>query len=230
MTNTPESIMRVGLNTRMVGPEWLRSKQRRVLELMMITNPWSVGLVATAVAVAAGWVWDIDKHKPIIALPHPHPGVRNGQFGLLKVRTMRVGSENCREEVAGKKELWELKERDPRVLPGAEWLRRSGIDEMPQAINILRGEMSLIGPRPVSGDERIRYLEPNLDKEPYSSWAELIHKVKFGITGLWQVLSRNGNFEERLKYDIKYMQDATMASDLRILALTFNPKVLLGGK
>lgn len=100
---------------------------------------------------------------------------------------------------------------DPRVTRVGKWLRRSSLDELPQLFNVLRGELSLIGPRPVTPDELERYGES----------ASTFLLIKPGMTGLWQVSGRNNvSYEERVKLDLFYVENWSAWMDIRILIRT----------
>jgi exopolysaccharide biosynthesis polyprenyl glycosylphosphotransferase len=135
-------------------------------------------------------------------------GRDNRTFDMLKFRTMRVGA----EQESGP--VWTV-ENDPRRTPIGTFLRRFSIDELPQVFNVLRGDMSLVGPRPerevfaAKFHERIpRYLER--------------HRVRSGITGWAQVHGLRGNtpIEVRTLYDLYYVENWSVALDLRILLKT----------
>jgi lipopolysaccharide/colanic/teichoic acid biosynthesis glycosyltransferase len=103
-------------------------------------------------------------------------------------------------------------QNDPRVTAIGRFLRRTSIDEFPQIINVLKGEMSLVGPRPIVDEEVIKY------GEDYSR----IFSVKPGLTGLWQVSGRSEtNYSERVAYDTYYLQSWSGWLDLWILFKTF---------
>ena len=105
---------------------------------------------------------------------------------------------------------------DPRVTRVGRFLRRTSLDELPQLYNVLRGEMTLVGPRPPIPEE----------VEAYEPWQRLRLAVKPGITCLWQVSGRSKlGFEEWMRLDIQYIQSMSLANDLRILARTV-PAVL----
>ena len=158
----------------------------------------------------------IDTGLPIIYKCH-----RMGRFGkpivVLKFRTMRDGSHHHLEELLTVDEEWALEygERrklrdDPRRTRVGAILRRMSLDELPQLVNVLTGEMSLIGPRP--------YFPGELEGR---SEAELILRVRPGITGLWQVNGRaDRTFEERVQFDVKYVNERGLAMDAGILART----------
>ncbi len=104
------------------------------------------------------------------------------------------------------------KGRDPRVIPFGQVLRASGLDELPQIFNVLRGEMSLVGPRPCTVYEY----------EAYSPWHKQRLAAVPGLTGLWQVSGKNRTtFEQMVQLDIEYGRNLSLGRDLRILARTF---------
>jgi exopolysaccharide biosynthesis polyprenyl glycosylphosphotransferase len=157
-------------------------------------------------------------------------GVRGAPFEMLKLRTMRVAADDStHREYArhwiedgsapgGEDKVFKLT-RDNRITPVGRILRRFSLDELPQLINVIRGEMSLIGPRPALPYE----------VESYQPWHLGRLEGAPGITGLWQVSGRNQlSFDEMVKLDVKYLQEWTLGCDLRILALTL-PTMLRGG-
>lgn len=117
---------------------------------------------------------------------------------------------------------WERDQKlrnDPRVTPLGRWLRKTSLDELPQLWNVLRGEMSLVGPRPIVNNEVQRY------GDAYS----LYRRVRPGITGLWQVSGRNDvTYEERVAFDAYYVRNWSVWLDLHLLARTV--LVVLRGK
>ncbi len=135
------------------------------------------------------------------------------RFGMLKFRTMVVNAEELKAELVHLNELqWpDFKiADDPRVTRVGKFLRRTSLDELPQFINVLRGEMSLVGPRPTS-----------FSAETYSLWQTERLDVVPGITGLWQLLGRGETeFDERLRMDIAYIERRSLLFDLEILART----------
>ena len=110
---------------------------------------------------------------------------------------------------------------DPRITPIGRFLRKSSLDELPQLWNVLRGDMSLVGPRPIPETEVVRYRENSDVYEAYQ-------RVRPGITGMWQVSGRNNTtYQERLEFDEYYIRNWSIWLDLHILARTFKT-VLLG--
>jgi Undecaprenyl-phosphate glucose phosphotransferase len=135
-------------------------------------------------------------------------GLDGKRFQMLKFRTMIEDAEKLSGPV------WATQE-DPRVTPFGYWLRRASLDELPQLINVLRGDMSLVGPRP----ERPLLIEQFRKSIPKYM---LRHKVKAGMTGWAQVNGWRGNtsLEQRIKHDITYIETWSLGRDLKILALT----------
>ena len=140
------------------------------------------------------------------------------RFKIYKFRTMKLGSDTAvhqtylKELLGTNAPMVKLDARgDSRLLPGAWLLRASGLDELPQLINVLRGEMSLVGPRPCTPSEFEQYLPWQLkrcDAVP-------------GLTGLWQVSGKNRTtFEQMIRFDIQYAHDLSPWLDLKIVLLT----------
>jgi exopolysaccharide biosynthesis polyprenyl glycosylphosphotransferase len=135
------------------------------------------------------------------------------RFELLKFRTMVVGADRLDRELM-KRSIdpdWLVMEADPRVTRLGRFLRRSSVDELPQLWNVLRGEMSMVGPRPLS--ER--------DDEGVRGWRRHRLDLVPGITGYWQVLGRNDiPFQEMLDIDYAYVASWSLWSDLRLFLRT----------
>ncbi len=134
------------------------------------------------------------------------------EFLMYKFRTMVMDAEHMKTELPNEAEGPVFKMRnDPRVTRFGRFLRRTCLDEIPQFLNILRGEMSLVGPRPLSIEEM----------ESHKKWMELRLNVKPGLTGLWQIKRTNDKkFSEWLKYDKEYIENQSMLLDLKIILLT----------
>ena len=139
-------------------------------------------------------------------------GRNNRDFQLLKFRSMRVGSD--------KKGLITVGGRDPRITRSGYYIRKYKLDEFPQLINVLKGDMSLVGTRPPTVDEWEKY--------------ELHHRarlaIKPGLTGMWQVSGRSEitDFEEVVKLDTKYISEWSFMLDIKILFKTV--LIVLGQK
>jgi len=153
-----------------------------------------------------------------IFFAHRRLGKDGRTFPCLKFRSMVTDAEfrlqkllatdaEAREEWARDYKL----RRDPRITPIGNFLRKSSIDELPQIFNVLRGEMSIVGPRPIVEGEVERYGRYFVD---YS-------RVKPGITGLWQVSGRNNvSYRRRVALDVSYARNKSVVLDLRILVMT----------
>jgi lipopolysaccharide/colanic/teichoic acid biosynthesis glycosyltransferase len=148
-------------------------------------------------------------------------GLNGRMFGTYKFRTMIRDAEARLHEVASMNRIsgpaLQVND-DPRVTRVGRWLRKTSIDELPQLLNTLRGEMSIVGPRPA----------PMVEVERYSGWHYRRLSAKPGITGLAQVEIRQyDEFDERARLDIEYIDAWSLGLDIRIILKTF-PQVLRG--
>jgi lipopolysaccharide/colanic/teichoic acid biosynthesis glycosyltransferase len=151
-------------------------------------------------------------------------GTANEPFRIWKFRTMVIDAEQLKHELAylnkhlepgGDPRMFKIDE-DPRVTRCGEFLRRYSLDELPQLINVLAGEMSLVGPRPLILEEHSHV----------GSWAQRRLDLKPGITGLWQVLGRDQiGFDEMVKLDYLYVTTWAVGRDISLLLRTV-PHVL----
>lgn len=145
-------------------------------------------------------------------------GYKGRRFKIYKFRSMHVNVDPSRHEkhfknlVGTNAPMVKLDTQgDAWLIPGGWLLRASGLDELPQIINILRGEMSLIGPRPCLPSEA----------ELYQPWQRERFNTLPGLTGLWQVSGKNRTtFDEMVRLDIRYAQTCSWGLDLKIMALT----------
>lgn len=149
-------------------------------------------------------------------------------FTFLKYRSMYVAkSRAAASEASGNEHsnhVFKIR-HDPRVTPIGRLLRRTSLDELPQLINVLRGDMSLVGPRPLP----ITDMDPDGQSQRFSDWSQVRSNVPPGITGLWQVSGRSDlPFEKWVELDIEYVKTWSLGLDLRILLVT--PLVVLTGK
>jgi lipopolysaccharide/colanic/teichoic acid biosynthesis glycosyltransferase len=140
-------------------------------------------------------------------------------FGCIKFRTMRRDADKVLSAVLAQspdlqeefRNDFKLK-NDPRITRLGKFLRRSSLDELPQFLNVLRGEMSVVGPRPIVRKELPRYGD-RMDE---------VLAVRPGLTGLWQVSGRNNlSYEKRVKLDVRYARHRSLRLDLNIIARTF---------
>lgn len=149
-------------------------------------------------------------------------GINGRRFKVYKFRTMVANAEEMKKELANLNERqWpDFKiTRDPRTTRMGRILRRTSLDELPQLYNILIGDMTFVGPRPTT-----------FTADTYSLWQTVRLDVKPGLTGLWQVVSRNSNFSERVLLDIAYIERRCIWLDVQILARTIAEVLLMRGR
>ncbi len=179
----------------------------------------AIVLFAPVFAIVALAILAVDG-RPVL-FRQERVGIRGRRFRLVKFRSMVRDAEDRYAEVAPFSETGggTFKMRnDPRVTRLGRVLRRSSLDELPQLWNVLRGEMSLVGPRPA----------PPREVERYDEWHRRRLAMKPGMTGLWQVRSRfDDHIDQRATLDLAYIDGWSLALDLRILARTL-PVVLAG--
>lgn len=166
-----------------------------------------------------------EPHSPVF-FQQKRLGKNAKEFTCYKFRSMRENSENIlteylikHPEEEGHYKLYHKYKNDPRLTKIGNFLRKSSLDELPQILNVIKGDMSLIGPRPYMLDERSKI----------GNSADIILVVKPGITGLWQVSGRNDvNFKSRIEMDIWYVRNWSFGLDIQILFKTI--LVVLGKK
>ena len=188
---------------------------KRVLDVVV----GFVGLVLSLpiVGIAALWIV-LDSPGPVFysAL---RVGRKGKKFRCYKLRTMVADADMAKEELRRSNERngpFFKMEKDPRITRSGVWLRRFSIDELPQFINVIRGDMSLVGPRPHPLDDVELYRAEDLRRLD----------VKPGVTGLWQVTARRDpSFETNMALDLEYIERWSLGLDLRILLKTL-PVVL----
>jgi exopolysaccharide biosynthesis polyprenyl glycosylphosphotransferase len=168
-------------------------------------------------AYAALSVWAHDRGPVLFS--HTRIGRDGREFGCLKFRTMVTDAESLLAELraeAGQDALLFKIKDDPRITAPGAWLRRFSLDELPQLVNVLRGDMSLVGPRPQVADEVALYR---------GGMARRL-LVRPGMTGLWQVSGRSDlSPEEAMRLDIYYVDNWSMVQDLTILVRTLRAVV-----
>jgi exopolysaccharide biosynthesis polyprenyl glycosylphosphotransferase len=188
---------------------------KRAMDLVLS----SLGLVLLAPLFAAVAVWiKLDSRGPVF-FRQLRMGCGNQTFEILKFRTMAADAEERKHEYAclnkhncdeGDARMFKIPD-DPRVTRSGAWLRRLSIDELPQLINVLKGEMSLVGPRPLILEEDLHVVD----------WRRNRLNLKPGITGLWQVLGRDDiPFEEMVRLDYVYVTTWSMLNDLKLILRT----------
>jgi len=167
-------------------------------------------VIALAILVTMG--------RPILFMQE-RAGLYGRRFKMIKFRTMVVDAEKKRDELLAQNEMsgpvFKVT-NDPRITRLGRFLRRSSLDELPQLFNVLLGEMSLVGPRPLRTQEQ----------QEIGGWQRRRLSMRPGITGLWQVSGRNDvDFEQWMKLDLRYIDGWSLVMDLKILLKTL-PAVL----
>jgi lipopolysaccharide/colanic/teichoic acid biosynthesis glycosyltransferase len=216
---TSELEPRVGLVTGSLRPSWLsyESLAKRSLDILLA----AAGLILLApLLLAVALVIRVESPGPSV-FRQRRVGLGQREFEMFKFRSMYLGAE------AHIDSLWTLNEvegpvfkmrNDPRVTRLGRFIRRTKIDEVPQLINVLRGEMSLVGPRPPLPREVAAYRESDLFRLT----------VKPGLTCIWQVRGRREtSFDEWMELDREYIQKMSLAMDLRLMLATV--VVVFGG-
>ncbi len=148
-------------------------------------------------------------------------GLRGRRFTFCKFRTMREGSEDLHQELLSQSEVpgpvFKIK-NDPRVTKIGEFLRKSSLDELPQLLSVLKGDMSVVGPRPPLPSE----------VDQYENWQRRRLSMKPGLTCIWQVSGRSEiSFDKWMEFDLKYIDNWSLWFDLKILLKTI-PAILSG--
>ena len=168
------------------------------------------------------------KDRGPVFYTHERVGYKGKKIKVLKFRSMYPDADKRLKEILEKdpkaREEWEKTfklKNDPRVTPIGKFLRKTSLDELPQFFNVLKGDMSIVGPRPVVEEELKKY---------YKEKAEIYKSVKPGITGYWQVEGRSDveDYEERVRMDEWYVKNQSFWLDVKIILKTI--KVMLTGK
>jgi exopolysaccharide biosynthesis polyprenyl glycosylphosphotransferase len=191
----------------LVGADWLI---KRTFDLTVSTAvivlglPFWLGIAAAIKLGSRGPVFYADRRI----------GLGEQEFGMLKFRTMYVDAPERQAELESKNEaggaLFKIRD-DPRVTAVGRFLRRYSLDEIPNTVNVLRGEMSLVGPRPL----------PVRDYTLLEEWHRKRYLVLPGVTGLWQISGRsNLSFDDLVRYDFYYLDNWSIWLDISILAKT----------
>lgn len=182
---------------------------KRVFDVFVCVLLLPLSLLIVALCTLVIW---IDDPGPVV-FSQPRTGKGGRRFRMYKFRTMVTNAEEIKKEYAHLNELtWpDFKiSRDPRVTRVGRFLRRTSLDELPQLFNVLKGDMSLVGPRPTS-----------FDVTTYELWHTERLEVLPGITGLWQISGRSDiDFDRRLCLDREYIERQSLWLDLQILIRT----------
>ena len=192
-------------------------KVKRIMDLAICLAVLPALLPVMGLCALAIW---FDDPGPLV-FHQLRTGKGGRRFRMYKFRTMRTNAETLKKEFAHLNELtWpDFKiSNDPRITRIGGFLRKTSLDELPQILNVIKGDMSLVGPRPTS-----------FDVSTYHLWHTERLEVLPGITGLWQVSGRSDiDFDDRLKLDVEYIERQSFSFDVLILfrtiAAVFRPK------
>jgi lipopolysaccharide/colanic/teichoic acid biosynthesis glycosyltransferase len=192
---------------------------KRALDLLLVVP--ALGLLAPLFAVVALAIWLHDR-GPVLFW-QTRVGLHGVEFGFPKFRSMRVDAEAVRAQLMetnqhGQDGVTFKMKRDPRITPVGRWIRRTSIDELPQLWCVLRGSMSLVGPRPPLVSEVARYSMK--DRQRLS--------VVPGLTCIWQVSGRSEvPFPQQVEMDLDYIRQPSLWADILLLLKTL-PAVIRG--
>jgi exopolysaccharide biosynthesis polyprenyl glycosylphosphotransferase len=183
----------------------------------LVVSSLLLALLSPLLVAIAALVW-LTSRGPVIYRSH-RPGIGGESFACFKFRTMHTDAEQHQADLESINEatgpLFKIRQ-DPRLTPVGRFLRRYSLDELPQLVNVLRGQMSLVGPRPL----------PLRDFEQLEEWHKKRYLVLPGITGLWQVSGRSElDFDDLVRLDFLYLERWSVGLDLAIMLKTI-PAVL----
>ncbi len=208
-----------GVTVLGVNPPWLPRSSRALKRTMDIVIAGTILILLAPVLAVLALLIKRDSHGPVF-FAQERVGKGDRRFKLYKLRTMHVDAEQRRAELLSHSTdaQWLMLEHDPRITRIGRRLRRLSLDELPQLWNVLRGEMSLVGPRPlIEAEDRL-----------VTGWARGRLDLTPGITGYWQVLGRTRiPFEEMVKLDYLYVTSWSLWEDMRLILRTL-PVVLSG--
>lgn len=209
-----------GVTVLGVNPPWLSRSSRVLKRTMDIAMAGGILLVASPLMLLIAMAIKLDSRGPVL-FAQERVGRRGRRFRVLKFRTMVIDAEQRRESLLALSTdpNWLHLEHDPRITRVGRSLRRLSLDELPQLWNVVRGQMSMVGPRPLieAEDERV------------AEWARRRLDLTPGLTGYWQVLGRTRiPFDEMVKLDYLYVMNWSLWGDLRLILRTV--PVLLGGR
>lgn len=198
---------------------WDRGLGRAAKRLLDLALGSLLLVAATPVLLLAAAAVRLTSRGPVLFV-QPRIGHRCRRFAMYKLRTMVDGAELEESALARPGKVFFKLDDDPRITPVGRLLRRFSIDELPQVLNVLRGDMSLVGPRPLLVSDLRRFPEAR---------QRVRFSVKPGLTGLWQVSGRSLlSDDERIRLDEEYVRRWSLGRDLAILART--PAVVLSGR
>lgn len=192
----------------LTGPAYQIAKRGMDLSLVLISAPFWLPLLG-----AIALIIKIQAPNAPVFFPQPRTGKNGDRFRMFKFRTMVPDAEELKQTYMHLNELkWpDFKiTNDPRITKLGKFLRKTSLDELPQLFNVLRNEMSLVGPRPTS-----------FSADTYDLWHTERLDVMPGLTGLWQIIGRGETeFDDRLRLDIAYIERRCLMLDIELLIRT----------
>ena len=190
------------------GNAYLIAKRTMDISLVLLAMPFLLPMFFLVIFFIL-----IESHDGPVIFAQNRTGKNGKQFKMYKFRSMVPNAEKLKKELAHLNELkWpDFKvTNDPRITKVGRILRKTSLDELPQLINVLKGDMSLVGPRPTS-----------FGSDTYDLWQTERLDVMPGVTGLWQIIGRGETeFSERLRLDIAYIERRSIWFDIQILLHT----------
>lgn len=209
-------------STKKVDTSLYASFGKRQLDLLIViaTLPFTLTVILICALVVV-----LDGKTPFF--PHNRIGREGRVFQCWKLRSMVADAESRLENFLASNPAaraeWEMSHKlvnDPRITRFGAFLRKSSIDELPQIWNVLKGEMSIVGPRPVTETEMSRY----------GAWKSAYLALRPGITGLWQVSGRNQtSYDRRVAMDVDYRSTYSLWRDVAIILRTFRVVLIRNG-
>jgi len=195
------------------GRSWGSARHHTLKRIFDVVVVLAVLPLLLPVALICALAVRLDSPGPVL-MRQSRTGQHGRRFKMYKFRTMVANAEELKASLAHLNVLpppdFKIP-NDPRITRVGRFLRKSSLDELPQLVNVLRGEMSLVGPRPTS-----------FAATTYRLWHMERLEVRPGITGIWQVRARGtSTFDERLRMDIEYIDRMSLLLDLQIILWTF---------
>ena len=171
-------------------------------------------ILLSPILIVVSLLIKLDSKGPVF-FSQKRVGLHGKTFNMYKFRSMVVNAEEIKDKLKEQNEMsgpmFKMK-NDPRITKIGKFIRKTSIDELPQLLNVLKGEMSLVGPRP-SLPKEVKEFEP---------WMLERLEVKPGITCYWQVMGRNSiGFREWMELDVKYVHERCLSLDLKLIFKTF---------
>lgn len=185
---------------------------KRIID--MVGALMGIILLSPILLILAAAIKIEDPKGPVFFI-HKRVGYKGKELPTFKFRSMVSNAEEVMKNFTSEQkkeyaENFKLK-NDPRITKVGNFIRKTSMDELPQLLNILLGDMSIVGPRPIVTKEL----------ELYGEYAELLLSVKPGLTGMWQAYGRSDTtYEERVKMDVEYITNRSLWLDIKIIAAT----------